>query len=201
MNLSPLNGLKLGPEFEDALVYAARVHALQNRQGTDIPYIAHLLAVTSLVLENGGDAEEAIAALLHDAAEDQGGRPRLEDIRRRFGNRVADIVYGCTDTFEDPKPCWRPRKEKYIKDLETSSPEVRRVALADKLHNARCILADFRTVGDRVWDRFNADRDDIFWYYRSLVHVFQTTHTNGMAEDLGRTVTELERVVAEGEPQ
>jgi (p)ppGpp synthase/HD superfamily hydrolase len=93
---------RLTPQFEDALVYAARVHAIQKRKGTDIPYIAHLLAVTALVLENGGDADEAIAALLHDAAEDQGGRPRLEDIRRRFGDRVAKIVEGCSDTFEDP---------------------------------------------------------------------------------------------------
>jgi (p)ppGpp synthase/HD superfamily hydrolase len=104
------NDPKLTPQFEDALLYAARIHALQKRKGTDIPYIAHLLAVTALVLENGGGADDAIAALLHDAAEDQGGRPRLDDIRRRFGDRVAKIVEGCSDTFEDPKPPWRPRK-------------------------------------------------------------------------------------------
>ena len=186
---------RLTPQFEDALIYAARVHALQKRKGTDIPYIAHLLAVTALVLESGGDADEAIAALLHDAAEDQGGKARLEDIRRRFGDRVTEIVAGCTDSFEDPKPCWRERKEGYIKHIPTTSLAVRRVALADKLHNARCILADFRTVGDRVWERFKVDKDETLWYYRSLVRAFRACDSNGMLEELDRVVSELERMV------
>lgn len=181
--------------FEDALIYATRVHAAQKRDGTQIPYISHLLAVTALVLEAGGDEDEAIAALLHDAPEDQGGRTRLEDIRRRFEDRVADIVAGCTDTFDNPKPDWYERKKAYLDHLPAVSASVRRVTLADKLHNARCIFADFRAVGDRVWDRFNAGKERQLWYYRQLVEVFRRAGTGGMVQELDRVVSELERAV------
>lgn len=183
------------PQFEDALIYAARVHAAQRRKGGDIPYISHLLAVTALVLEDGGHEDEAIAALLHDAPEDQGGRERLEDVRRRFGDRAADIVAGCTDTFDDPKPNWYERKKAYLAHLPRASVSVRRVALADKLHNARCILADFRVDGDRVWERFSVGKERELWYYRQLVGAFQKAGTNGMVQELDRVVSELERLV------
>jgi (p)ppGpp synthase/HD superfamily hydrolase len=127
----------LGPRFDEALAYAADAHAGQVRKGTSIPFVAHLLAVTALVLEDDGDEDHAIAALLHDAPEDAGGRDRLDDIRRRFGDRVADIVEACSDTFEVPKPAWRPRKERYLTHLETAPDDVLRVSLADKVHNLR----------------------------------------------------------------
>jgi (p)ppGpp synthase/HD superfamily hydrolase len=181
--------------FEYALRYAAHVHAGQVRKGSETPYIAHLLAVTALVMENGGDEEEIIAALLHDAPEDQGGRERLDDIRQRFGARVAGIVEGCTDTFEDPKPDWLPRKKAYLARLVAASPSVRRVAAADKLHNARCILADYREEGNELWARFSAGPDGVLWYYRGAVEALRKAGTDRVVEELDRVVSELERVV------
>jgi (p)ppGpp synthase/HD superfamily hydrolase len=154
-----------------------------------------LLAVAALVLESGGDEDDAIAALLHDPAEDQGGTARLENVLDRFGERVSDIVVDCTDTLEDPKPDWYERKKTYLAHLPAASASVRRVALADKLHNARCILADLRAVGDRVWHRFNAGKERQFWYYRRLVEVFRRTGADGMAHELDRVVSELEQAV------
>lgn len=168
----------LGPRYDEALVYAAGVHRDQLRKGTKTPYIAHLLAVSALVIEDGARAgavseDEAIAALLHDAAEDQGGEERLADIRARFGDRVAEIVAACSDTFEDPKPPWRERKEAYIARLSVEGDVgILRVSLADKLHNARQILEDYREVGDALWERFNRDADTP-WYYRTLAEVFR----------------------------
>jgi (p)ppGpp synthase/HD superfamily hydrolase len=163
------------------------------RKGTDIPYISHLLAVAALVLESGGDEDEAIAALLHDSAEDQGGTVTLENVRDRFGERVADIVAGCTDTFEDPKPDWYERKKAYLAHLPVAAASVRRVALADKLHNARCILDDFHAIGDRVWDRFSAGKERQLWYYRQLVKMFRRAGTDGMVQEFDRVVSELEQ--------
>jgi len=194
------NDPQLTPQFEDALVYAARIHALQKRKGTTIPYISHLLAVTALVLESGGDADEAIAALLHDAAEDQGGRARLEDIRRRFGDRVAEIVAGCTDTFDEPRPPWLERKMAYIRHIPEASQAVRRVALADKLHNVRCILTDFRAIGNKVFERFNADKRSELDYYRSLVSAFRASDGNGLLLQLDRAVSDLELAVRSDTP-
>ena len=194
------NDPKLTPQFEDALVYAARIHALQKRKGTTIPYVSHLLAVTALVLESGGDADEAIAALLHDAAEDQGGRARLEDIRRRFGDRVAEIVAGCTDTFDEPRPPWLERKMAYIRHIPEASQAVRRVALADKLHNVRCILTDFRAIGNKVFERFNADKRSELDYYRSLVSAFRASDGNGLLLQLDRAVSDLELAVRSDTP-
>jgi len=137
----------LSNRFEDALRYAYTLHARQTRKGSNIPYIAHLLGVTALVLEDGGSEDEAIAALLHDAVEDQGGMKTLMEIRRRYGDLVAEIVEGCTDAIASPKPPWRQRKERYIEHLRHASPAVRRVSLSDKLHNARSILEDLRKDG------------------------------------------------------
>jgi (p)ppGpp synthase/HD superfamily hydrolase len=145
--------MQLTQRFKDALDYALELHNDQQRKGSDTPYAAHLLAVASLVLEDGGDEEQAIAALLHDAPEDQGGLETLEAIRQRFGDRVADIVHGCTDTYESPKPPWRQRKENYLEHLQIAPEEVRRVSLADKLHNARSILTDLLRSGEVVWER------------------------------------------------
>ena len=185
--------------FDDALLYASHVHGGQKRKATEIPYIAHLLGVASLVLEDGGDEDEAIAALLHDAGEDQGGAPRVADIRARFGDRVADIVAACSDSdVVDPrkKPPWRNRKRKYLAHLRAYPPDVLRVSVADKLHNARAILADYRQHGNALWKRFNAGRDDQLWYYRSLVDRFRQMRPGRLTDELARVVGELDRLVA-----
>jgi (p)ppGpp synthase/HD superfamily hydrolase len=190
----------LGSRFEAALVYASAVHAHQRRKGGDIPYVSHLLAVAAMVIEDGAAAgrlseDEAIAALLHDAAEDAGGETRLRDIQTRFGERVAEIVTACSDTFETPKPPWRARKEAYIAHLEDADEGTLRVSLADKVHNARAILADYRLYGDALWDRFDPDADAL-WYYRSLSELFSRRMPGPLAEELARTVTELDRLTA-----
>jgi (p)ppGpp synthase/HD superfamily hydrolase len=182
---------ELTSRFDAALVYAAHVHAGQRRKGTAIPYLSHLLAVTALVLEDGGSEDEAIAALLHDAPEDRGGLERLEDIRARFGGRVARIVEELSDTFADPKPPWKPRKQAYIERLPRSPTEALRVSLADKLHNARAVLRDYRSSGDGVWKRFTGGRCTVP-YYAALAETFART---GVAES--RLCGELEEVVAQ----
>lgn len=188
----------LGPRFEDALVYAARLHARQTRKSTPIPYVSHLMSVCALVLEDGGDEVQAIAALLHDAVEDQGGAPVLEEIRGRFGSRVAAIVAGCTDSDTVPKPPWRERKEKYIAHLRDASPDVLRVSRADKLHNARSILSDLRRHGDAVWSRFTADRESVLWYYDALLDAYQATGGGRLAEELERVLAEIHSLVRGG---
>jgi (p)ppGpp synthase/HD superfamily hydrolase len=175
--------------FENALEYAARLHRDQRRKGTDIPYITHLLAVASLVGENGGTEDEVIAALLHDGPEDQGGLPTLEDIRAHFGDEVVEIVDGCTDTYEDPKPPWRERKERYLAHLADAPDSVRLVSSADKLHNARAVLSDYRIVGEDLWSRFNGGKEGTLWYYRAVV---DTLRGGGpIVEELDRVVVEL----------
>ena len=184
----------LGSRFEEALLYAIRLHARQRRKGTSIPYAAHLLAVSAIVLEDGGDEDQAIAALLHDAVEDQGGRPVLEQIRSRFGDRVAAIVEGCTDAEVIPKPPWRERKERYVAHVRQASPDVRRVSAADKLHNARAILTDLRRHGGTLWSRFSGGREGVLWYYRALVSAYQAAGSGPLAEELDRVVGEIERL-------
>ena len=153
--------MKLSERFDDAVAYANRVHGNQRRKGSEVPYLSHLLAVASLVLEYGGDEDEAIAALLHDAPEDRGGAPLLEQIRERFGDRVAGIVEGCSDSLvEDPrqKEPWQFRKERYHEHLrETSDSSILLVSAADKLHNARATLNDVQRLGPSVWNRFQFD--------------------------------------------
>jgi (p)ppGpp synthase/HD superfamily hydrolase len=194
------------PRFEAALTYAVRVHAGQVRKATQVPYITHLLAVAALVGEYGGDEDQVIAALLHDAPEDQGGRMRLEEIRQQFGETVARIVEGCTDTVEDPKPPWRPRKEAYIEHLASARPEVLRVSSADKLHNARAIVADLRRSGESAFDRFNGKKEGTLWYYREIVLAFEAGRPEELTAEPRRTaaerrpeelIAELRRTVAE----
>jgi (p)ppGpp synthase/HD superfamily hydrolase len=196
MKSNKLSAPQLGPRFEQALLFATRKHAGQTRKGTTVPYIAHLLSVAGLVLEAGGDEDLAIAALLHDVVEDCGGAPMLEEVRRSFGDRVAHVVEGCTDTDLDPKPPWRQRKEDYLKHLQTADSDVRLVSAADKLHNARSILADYCEIGESVWERFQGKRDGTLWYYRSLVDEFRTRDDNPLVNQLERVVKELEAAVA-----
>jgi len=188
---------ELSTRFEDALTFATRLHADQTRKGTTIPYISHLLAVTSIVLEQGGNEDEAIAALLHDAIEDQGGASTREEIRRRFGETVVEIVNGCTDAEVVPKPPWRRRKEAYIAHLRDAPASVRLVSAADKLHNARAILADYRSVGESLWKRFHGGKTGTLWYYRTLVDVLRKTGPAPLFEELERVVSEIETLTAE----
>ena len=180
--------------FEEALVYAARVHAVQFRKGTNIPYVTHLLAVATIVGEGGGTEDEVIAALLHDAVEDQGGLARLADIRARFGDAVAAIVWGCTDAIVVPKPPWRARKEAYIAHLADAALSVLRVSAADKLHNARAILADLRAIGPAIWARFTGGQAGTLWYYRALVGAYLARGSDPIAEELDRVVAAIEQL-------
>lgn len=165
----------LRDRFTAALEYALAHHAAQWRKGTRIPYAAHLLAVAARVLEMETSSEdEAIAALLHDVVEDGGGLEAAHEIRGRFGADVERIVLACSDTWEEPKPPWRERKEAYIASIAHKRPDELRVSLADKVHNARAILLDYRTHGEALWSRFKAgEGDSVRWYYRELAAAFQ----------------------------
>jgi len=193
---------RLTERFNDALVFAAALHSRQTRKGPEeIPYISHLLGVASLVIEAGGDEDMAIAALLHDAVEDQGGYETLDKIREKFGERVAHIVEGCTDDFTGHnRTPWCERKTRYIKHLrEDADEETRIVSLADKVHNARTILLDFIEHGDSVFHRFRGHKDGSMWYYRSLVDAFryaeQKRPINEFARGHERLLRELDRLV------
>jgi (p)ppGpp synthase/HD superfamily hydrolase len=186
----------LSPDFADALTFAAHLHGAQTRKGGNVPYVAHLLCVAGLVLEYGGTEDEAIAALLHDAMEDQGGRPTLERIRRRFGSTVADIVEACSDADVVPKPDWHPRKEAYIVHVGRASASARLVSAADKLHNATAIFRDYRHLGDELWKRFTGGKDGTLWYYRSLVDAYKAAGPHPIVDVLERVVSELEAEVS-----
>lgn len=186
----------LTKRFERALVYAARLHRDQKRKGSGVPYISHLLAVCELTLEYGGGEDEAIAALLHDAVEDQGGDVAREDILREFGPKVTEIVDGCTDSDEWPKPPWKARKQEYIASLKDAPASVRLVSACDKLHNARSLVMDYRTCGESLWGRFTGRREGTLWYYRAMVKVLSEAGASPVVEELNRVVTELERLAA-----
>jgi (p)ppGpp synthase/HD superfamily hydrolase len=181
----------LTDRFDEALAYASRIHRDQRRKGTDIPYVSHLLAVASLTLEHGGDEDQAIAALLHDAAEDQGGAARLADIETRFGAGVAAIVADCTDSWVEPKPPWRERKVAYIGALPAKPARSLLVSLADKTHNARAIVADLRRLGPALWPRFTGGEEGTLWYYDALATAFAGALPGDLADELGRTVAAM----------
>jgi (p)ppGpp synthase/HD superfamily hydrolase len=184
--------VKLGPRFLRAFQFAAEKHAGQARKASTIPYIAHLMGVASLVLEAGGAEDLAIAALLHDVVEDCGGAPMQKEVRRRFGKRVAKVVEGCTDTDLFPKPPWRQRKEVYIRHLKTADADTRLVSAADKVHNVRSVLADYREAGESIWSRFRGGREGTLWYYRALLEEFLRGKPNRLVRELELAVTELE---------
>jgi (p)ppGpp synthase/HD superfamily hydrolase len=197
MNDGP-RAMKLGPRFAEAFRFAAEKHAQQTRKKTDVPYISHLMSVAGLVLEAGGDEDQTIAALLHDVVEDCGGKPVLEDVRQRFGDRVANIVDGCTDAYTIPKPPWKQRKLDYLEVLRRADDDIRLVSAADKLHNVRTILADYRHEGDRVWERFSGRKDGTLWYYRAVLDVLRHGGPNRLVDELQRVVTELETLATKG---
>lgn len=194
----------LTERFLAAVALAEEIHGRQRRIGTEVPYLAHLLVVCGLVLEDGGDEDEAIAAMLHDAVEDGGGRPVLERITKSFGGRVATIVEGCTDNLDgDPEEPWLERKRRYLRHLpEVSDDAVLRVALADKVHNARSLVRDYREEGPRLWERFpNKTPPDQLWYYDHLVEFFRAHRPGPLAEDLRRAVEELAALVGHHDAQ
>ena len=180
--------------FDEAVRYAREIHAGQPRKkGVDVPYIAHLLGVASIVLDDGGSEDEAIAALLHDAAEDHGGKPRLDDIRAHFGDAVARIVEDCTDSWETPKKPWAERKRAYAQHARSLPPASLRVSAADKVHNTYSLLRDLRNEGERVWERFNAAPDDVLSYYQSLVRSYHEAGGGKLVDELARIVRGIER--------
>src|SRR5271166_5707135 len=194
------NSLKppeLGPRLQRAFDYAATQHAGQTRKQTAVPYLSHLMAVSSLVLEAGGDEDMAIAALLHDVVEDCGGMPRLREIRRKFGQRVAKIVEGCTDSFGEPKPEWIERKKEYLAEVKHADRDTRLVSASDKLHNVRTILTDYRQDGEAIWVRFNGRKEGTLWYYRALSDEY-ARKPNRITRELEIVVSELERAAQRG---
>ena len=188
--------------FDDALLYAVDVHRDQVRKGSSIPYVTHLLGVASIVGESGGSEDEVIAALLHDAIEDTD--VTYTALADRFDKPVADIVSACSDTDVTPKPAWEKRKKDYIAHVVGASESVRLVSAADKLANARSVLADLRVLGDELWSRFKGGKDGTLWYYRSLVSVFaiagsspimgRPDRTRPVVEELARVVGEIEKL-------
>lgn len=188
--------MDLTDRFKDALWRATDLHSSQRRKGSGIPYVAHLLGVASLVLEYGGNEDEAIAALLHDAVEDQGGQKTRDMIAEKYGEAVAQIVDGCTDSDSIPKPPWRERKEAYIAHIKSASPSVLLVSSCDKLYNARTILADYRRMGDEIWERFKGGKKEgSLWYYQALVEEYKKTGSHPVYDELDRTVQEILRLV------
>ena len=190
--------MELSNQFEEALIYATRAHGNQTRKKTGIPFIAHILGVTAIALEYGANETEAIGALLHDTVEDCGGAERLRDIREKFGDEVARIVDGCTDTYEAPKPPWLERKRAYVEHLKDSDSSIRLVSASDKLHNTRAILAELRRSGLEVFDRFAGKKEGTLWYYSTLVTAFcKYGDHSDLIDELDRVVTEIEMFVQE----
>lgn len=187
--------MQLSTAYRDALGYAFDLHRTQERTRSGVPYVAHLIGVSSLTLEYGGDEEQGIAALLHDSAEDQGGEATLREIETRFGPRVARIVRACTDALETPKPPWRDRKERYLQHLKTTAAEAQLVAACDKLYNLRAIVGDYRHEREAVWSRFSGGREGVLWYYTELTRTF-TLHS-GVVEELQRTLQQLNTLLGE----
>lgn len=187
---------KLGQRLQRAFRYAAEKHDGQTRKQTAVPYLSHLMGVASLVLEGGGDEDLAIAALLHDVVEDCGGLPRLREIRKMFGVRVARIVDGCTDSYTEPKAPWLERKKSYLREVKHADDETRLVSAADKLHNVRTILADYRRDGNKIWQRFSGKKEGTLWYYRELSREYRRRGTNRIAVELSITMDELEQLVS-----
>jgi (p)ppGpp synthase/HD superfamily hydrolase len=191
----------VGPRFVAALDWAIELHGEQRKKGSDVPYVAHLLAVAGLVLDDGGTEKHAAAALLHDALEDTDAT--VDEIRRRFGRKVARIVVGCTDVPADDErrskrdaSTWRARKERSIaKLLDPATPRgVLRVRAADALVNARAIVADLRRIGPETWTRFNAGAVDQLWYHRSVAVALQQRHPGLLTDELRVTVREMEQL-------
>lgn len=184
----------LGPKFEEALLYAKQVHTGHRRKDSGAPYFAHLIGVAALVLEDGGSEMEAIAALLHDTAEDGGGQPILDEIAERFGPEIAEIVQQCSDTLVKPKPPWQARKEAHLAKLQTAGPETIRIVLADKVYNARNLLRGLYNHGGDVWANFKGGREGTLWYFREMHAVFSQTRSGYLLDEFARLIEAIEAV-------
>lgn len=185
--------MQLSTRYDDAILFALSAHRTQIRKGSGAPYATHLLSVSALVGEYGGDEEQMIAALLHDVIEDQGVTE--QELTARFGERVAHIVVACTDAFELPKPPWQPRKERYLAALRDEPADVKLVSACDKLHNARSIQRDrhLPNVGETVWSRFSVPREKTLWYYRSLIEALSHNWSHPIFIELEAVVADIER--------
>lgn len=182
----------LSDRFRRAFSKAFSLHREQHRKASQTPYMAHLMTVSSLVLENGGSEDQAIAALLHDAVEDAGGLDTLNEIREEFGEYVADLVDGCTDSYTQPKPDWKPRKLAYLEKLKNESDDVKLISLADKVHNARSILLDLHLSGESTWDKFKGKKSGTLWYYQALAKIFDDTPYPSLKHELRNLVDEIQ---------
>lgn len=194
--------LLLSERFTRAVEYARTLH-IERRKGTEIPYMAHLLGVASLVMGESGRVsfpvteDMVIAALLHDTVEDYGGAPRLDDVAFNFGANVARMVEGLSDTLAEDssqKEDWTFRKERYLDRLRREPPDVQLISAADKLYNAQSILTDYRNIKEKIWDRFKRGRDQQLWYFKELLTIFRLSGTNEIVDELERVVNELVRV-------
>lgn len=183
--------MALSKRFTEAFALAADLHRGQTRKGSEVPYLTHLMAVASLVGQFGGGEDQMIAALLHDAVEDQGGLETLATIRERFGETVADYVDGCTDSYTSPKPPWFERKRAFVTASKSASKELRLIIAADKLHNVRTMLTDFREIGNDLWGRFTADRDETLWYYAEMVNALGENWQHPILRELALAVDAL----------
>ena len=184
-------------KYLEAYVYSYKLHKKQTRKGSNIPYFTHLSSVSNLIIENNGTTTQAIAGLLHDAVEDQGGAKTLAAIKRKFGPKVAKIVDQCSDTTIKPKPPWKTRKIKYIKDIKNKTQDTLLVSLCDKYHNANCILSDYQKVGEEIWGRFTASKQETLWYYESLYKEFKKYLKNHLEliKAYKNAVDEMKRII------
>ena len=184
----------LSETFSEALTYCYKLHCKQQRKGTEIPYVSHLLQVAGMVLEAGAEEEVAIAALLHDAVEDQGGDETALEIEQRFGGRVAQLVLSLSDSHTIPKPPWRKRKEAFLARLRNGTPDMFVIAAADKLHNLRSILNDHASIGEEIWSRFNGGRDGTLWYYQEVADILQEKFRSSLTEQFLRENRKLQQL-------
>lgn len=187
--------MELTDRFSSAVALALDLHRTQTRKVSGTPFVAHLLRVAGTVLEHGADEDTAIAAVLHDAIEDQGGPKARKIIQDRFGERVANIVDECSDTDKTPKPPWRERKERYLAHLATASPSARMISAADKLDNIRSLLSSYHQSGEAIWRHFRGGKDGTLWYFRSVRDILKQTGPESLANELSRAVEEFEREV------
>jgi (p)ppGpp synthase/HD superfamily hydrolase len=185
--------MEYSPRIVDAFAFTYALHRAQVRKGSHVPYITHLMGVAAIVGRHGGDEDQFIAALLHDAVEDQGGRDTLDRIREVFGEDVAYYVKGCTDSDTEPKPPWQERKERFIQDTTDAEPKLKLVVAADKLHNARSIIGDLRERGDSVWRMFKGGRDNTLWYYAEMVRALGTGWSHPILRELSDAVDAMHR--------
>ena len=183
--------------FSGAVAFASALHSGQQRKSSGGPYLSHLLAVAALVMGAGGDEDECIAALLHDAVEDQGGARTAEEIRRRFGERVEGIVLECSEERE-PGRTWIDRKRDALRSVADASPSARLVLSADKLHNVRSLISDYRAGGESIWERFRGKRDGTLWYYRAMASAIESAGGSALQVDLEDAVVSLEWMAEKG---